>query len=160
MRVHRNTILPYLSGKRAFPDCLDRLLKILDLSPGEAIIPNAKFQSQAGLEIAPLVGSLVKLCPENAYILFGSRASGTYRKHSDYDVGVYKVGGLPFAEFSKLIDLAEDWNSDKHYDVNLSNFSLVDKDFLAEIRNSWIFIGGNLEAWVSLQKQAEIVLYE
>ena len=158
--VHRNTILPYLSGQRAFPDCLDRMLKLLDLEPGEAIAHNIKSQHQYGLEIAPLISSLVKSDPDNAYILFGSRAKGNFRKYSDYDVGVYKIGGLAFADFSKLINFAQEWNGDKYYDVNLSNFTLIDKEFLLEIRKSWIFLAGNLEAWIEIQKHAGINLYE
>ena len=158
--VHRNTILPYLSGDRALPDCLDRMLKILELSPGEAITKNIKSQHQPGLEISALISSLVQLAPENAYILFGSRARGNFRKHSDYDVGVYKIGGLPFAELSKLIDLTEAWEETKHYDVNLTNLTLSDSDFLLEVRASWVYLGGSLEAWIELQKQAGISLYE
>ncbi len=158
--VHRNTILPYLSGDRALPDCLDRMLKILDLSPGEAITKNIKSRHQPGLEISALMSSLVKLAPENAYILFGSRARGNFRKHSDYDIGVYNIGGLPFTEFSKLIDLAEEWEETKHYDVNLTNLTLSDSNFLLEVRADWIYLGGSLEAWIELQKQAGISLYE
>jgi plasmid maintenance system antidote protein VapI len=41
--VHRNTITPYFSGERALPDCLDRLLHILGLSPSDALIKNTNY---------------------------------------------------------------------------------------------------------------------
>lgn len=160
LNVHRNTILPYLSGQRALPDCLDRLLKFLDLTPADSIVKNVKLQKQPGLDIAPLISSLIKSQPDNAYILFGSRASNSHKKYSDYDIGVYKMGGLPFHELSKLIDLSEEWESEKSFDVNLTNLTLADTSFLEEIRKSWIFLGGNLEAWINVQMKAGISLYE
>ena len=160
LNVHRNTILPYLGGQRALPDCLDRLLKFLDLSPGEAIVKNVKSQKQYGLEIAPLVSRLIKQAPDNTYVLFGSRAKNTYKKYSDYDLGVYNTENLTLRELSKLIDYAKEWELDKPYDVNLTNLTLADTNFLEEIRNDWVFLGGNLESWIELQKKAKITLYE
>ena len=160
LNVHRNTILPYLSGQRALPDCLDRMLKLLDLTPADAIVKNVKSKIQPGLEISPLLSKLITSQTENSYVLFGSRAKRTNKKYSDYDIGVYRINKLPFSDLSKLIDLTDDWESDKSYDVNLTNLTLADTDFLQNIRRDWIFLGGNLEAWVELQKKAGIELYE
>lgn len=160
LNVHRNTILPYLSGQRALPDCLDRMLKLLDIAPGDAIVKNVKSKIQPGLEISPLISQLVTSQPKNAYVLFGSRAKRTNKKYSDYDIGIYRINNLPFSELSKLIDLTEEWKSNKSYDVNVTNLSLADIDFLHNIQNDWIFLGGNLEAWIDLQKKIGIELYE
>lgn len=158
--VHRNTIIPYLSGQRALPDCLDRLLKFLDLSPADSIIENVTAKKQHGLQIASLISTFIKLQPENAYVLFGSRSNSTHKKYSDYDIGVYKIDSLSFHELSKLIDLAEEWESERPIDVNLTNLTLADKEFLNELRKSWVFLGGSFEAWIKLQEKAEIFLYE
>jgi predicted nucleotidyltransferase len=158
--VHRNTILPYLVGDRALPDCLDRLLKLLDLTPAEAITRNTRTKQQYALNIAGLVSSLVKQAPDGAFVLFGSRAKGTYRKHSDYDIGIFKTKGMPFNELSSLIDITESWEADKPYDVNLTNLEIADAGFLKEISKDWVFLGGDLLAWVYLQMRAEIELYE
>jgi len=158
--VHRNTLLPYLMGERALPDCLDRLLKLLDLTPAEAINKNNITKQQYALEIAMLISRLTSKAPDCAFVLFGSRAKGTNRKHSDYDVGVFRRENLPFDLFSSLIDLSEEWEADKSYDVNISNLTGADQNFLKEISKDWIFIGGDLLSWVDLQNKAEIELYE
>lgn len=158
--VHRNTIFPYLSGDRALPDCLDRLLFMLNLSPREALIPNYRTKKQYGLELSMLLSDLVQANPLCAFFLFGSRARGDFKKYSDYDLGVYSKNGLGFSEFSKLIDLAKKWEEDKHYDVNLTNFTLADAEFIMNVSRDWVFLGGDLASWVDLHKKAGIKLYE
>lgn len=158
--VHRNTISPYLNGTRALPDCLNRLLNILEIKASEAIIPSTQIKKQHGLDIAPLIEKMITLRPDICFILFGSRAKGNARKYSDYDIGVYSKTSLTFYEFSKLIDLTEDYKSNLHFDVNLTNFSLADDEFLKDVKSHWIFLGGNFASWIALQNKAGIVLYE
>lgn len=160
LNVHRNTITPYLAGKRGLPDCLDRMLELLDLSPAEAILKNVQSSRQAGLEIAELVSKLVVSQAPNAYILFGSRARKTAKQYSDYDIGVFNKTDLSFSDFSKLIDIAEEAEQSLPFDINLTNLNLADQSFLQEIRKDWIFIGGSLDSWISLQEKANIKLYE
>ena len=37
-------------------------------------------------------------------ILFGSRARGTAKRYSDYDIGVFRTHPLEFPTFSRLLD--------------------------------------------------------
>jgi predicted nucleotidyltransferase len=158
--VHRNTLLPYLTGKRALPDCLDRLLNLLDLTPGEALTKNNISKAQHALEIAELISSLSMKAPDCSFVLFGSRARGTNRTYSDYDIGVYRKNGLAFKTISKLMDLCSEWNEKKHYDVNISNLNIADNDFLKEISKDWIFLGGDFTSWIELNNKSGITLYE
>jgi predicted nucleotidyltransferase len=158
--VHRNTLLPYFTGQRGLPDCLDRLLNLLDLTPAEALGKNLTVKHQPALDIAPLLSLLVQQAPDCAFVLFGSRARGDHRKHSDYDTGVFRREDLPFNLFSPLIDLCEDWKKEKQYDVNVTNLTVADYIFLKEISRDWVFLGGDLLSWIELQKKAGIELYE
>ncbi len=160
LNVHRNTISAYLCGQRALPESLDRLMYLLDVSPAQVIVRNLNSKKQFGLDIADVVSSMINLCPDKAYVLFGSRARGSNKKYSDYDIGVYCRDEMQFSQFSKLIDLAQEHQSEKPYDINLSNLCLADSKFLFEIKNDWQYLGGDFLSWVELQKKAEIELYE
>jgi len=92
--------------------------------------------------------------------LFGSRARGDHKKYSDYDIGIYSKEGIEFSEHSKLIDIAEEYQNERPYDINLSNLNNADKKFLLEIKKDWKFLTGDFLSWLELQEKSETVLYE
>ena len=109
--LHRNTVGNYLAGNAAIPAALERMLVALDLEPGEVLSLRRRSRTVAGLSIADLVDILHHLVPEAAYVLFGSRARGTAKPYSDYDVGVFLRETLAFDAYSRLIDRVEEWNA-------------------------------------------------
>ena len=100
--VHRNTVGNYLSGKTALPDGLARILEALDLEPSEVLSLSVLRRHVPGLAVAGLIGSLHAAAHDAALVLFGSRAQGTAKRYSDYDIGVFRSEGLDFPTFSRL----------------------------------------------------------
>ncbi len=70
-----------------------------------------------------------KHLPDKTYraFVFGSRAEGTNRKFSDYDIGIMGKKPLAFGTLSLIEEELE--NSDIPYTVDVVDFFNVSKDF-------------------------------
>lgn len=68
--------------------------------------------------------------------VFGSRAGGSARPSSDYDIGIYKGGKVPWVVLAAIKDELEDYPIS--VDIELVDFATVSKDFrdvaLKEVR--------------------------
>ena len=158
--LHRNTVGNYLNGQAVLPEALERMLLALDLSPGQALRETVLRRKVPGLRITRLLEQLGQAAPENAIVLFGSRARGTHKPFSDYDLGVFREAGIPFQKFSRLLDITEEWNGQELSTVQLVNLSAADEQFLHGICNDACFVGGNTEQWAAFLKKSGVVPYE
>ena len=64
---------------------------------------------------------------ENKVFLFGSRATGTNRKWSDYDIGVIGKEKLPYSKFNELKNELEESNIP--YKIDIIDFAQVSDKF-------------------------------
>lgn len=155
--IHRNTIHHYLSGNSVFPEKLDAIFLALDLDFKEAIVKRQKFTEDIAAPIAKVIDELHAKFPEATFILFGSRAQGTARKYSDWDLGVFCRKGLPHEVFCKIRRKKIEFEEKSPYFIDLINLNRGDQDFLKEVSQHWIFLTGKRQDWIELQKK---VFYE
>ncbi len=150
--VHRNTIHHYLSGHPVFPEGFAKILSALDLSPIEAL------EDKGVLElpyegIANLVDQLRADYPGVTFVLFGSRVSGQAGPYSDWDLGVFARGGLAHEAYRKIVRRSGDLTENFPFFVDVVNLNRADLPFLQEISRHWVFVGGSLQDWISLQRR-------
>ena len=114
-----------------------------------------KSKQSHAQEIASLIDQLQYSFPSYCYTLFGSRARGTDKKYSDFDIGIYCKDKIDFAAYSKLLNLVGDWNENELSTVQLVNLNEADPDFLNEIRKDLIFLSGNYGSWIKLNEKQD-----
>ena len=158
--VHRNTVGNYLSGKISLPGALSRILEALDLAPAEVLTLSLRRRQVPGLSITGLIQALREAVPDAALVLFGSRARSTAKRYSDYDIGVYQLGALEFAAFSRLLDLAGEWNDESLVMVQLVDLTRADVSFLRDLAEDFVFLAGSHTAWCHLLRKAGMRLHE
>lgn len=152
--IHRNTISAYVNGLRCLPEALERILLRLKLDPGQVLRLNplakaGQIESRVK-DILPILERLNIALPQACFVLFGSRARGTEKKYSDYDVGLFFDGDLAFSTYSRLLDMVAEWNEQSLHVVELVHLRKEEKDFLSNIAKDMIFLCGNLAAWKKL----------
>lgn len=81
---------------------------------------------------------LAEFAPHCEVWAFGSRAKGTTKKHSDLDLVIISDGPLGFA---KIYDIKEAFaESDLPFRVDVVDWSMIDEDFRAIIRQQYVVI--------------------
>ena len=158
--VHRNTVGSYLSGKTSLPGALARILEALDLAPAEVLSLSRRRKQVPGLLVADLIETLHQAVPEAALVLFGSRARGTAKRYSDYDIGVYQIDALEFALFSRLLDLVSAWNEESLVIAQLVDLSHADVSFLNALADDLVLLAGSHTAWCDLLQKTGMQLHE
>lgn len=158
--MHRNTVGNYLAGKTALPGTLARMFEALDLAPAEVLSLSQQRKHVPGLSIANLIETLHTSLPEAAFVLFGSRARGTAKRYSDYDIGVYHPDTLAFAVFSRLLDDVSAWNDESLAVAQLVDLTRADAPFLTRLAEDVVFLAGSYATWCDLLRTAGIQLYE
>ncbi|MBL7663233.1 helix-turn-helix domain-containing protein [bacterium] len=160
--VHRNTVSDYLNSKaKPLPDGLEKILNYLGLHPKDALLEHRLESFQYPEQpILPLIDELVTACPEAAFVLYGSRARGTEKKYSDFDIGLYTIKPIPFSLYSSLLDKVDCWNEANILSVQLTNLNNADQYFLTSISKDIKFIGGKPKAWEVLLKGSDKLRYE
>ena len=153
--IHRNTIQHYLAGAAVIPDALDRALETLGLNPSRAFIKKTPGANVKFKEIAPIASAVSDKFPDVILVLFGSRARGTNRKYSDFDLGVYSSKSISHREYTQMIAIKESIEEDLPFFVDLINLNSADTDFIKEISKDWIFLSGNIKHWIDLQLKAQ-----
>ena len=154
--LHRNTITAYLRGAPALPQALSRILSELKLSPSDAILETRPHRDAPERPIATVIDDLAAQCPDAAYVLFGSRARGTSKKYSDYDLGVFRKQSLPLTLYSSLLNKIAEWNSTTMTEVQLTDLSRAPESFLESIRSDMCFMSGSRREWLNLLEHAGI----
>lgn len=152
--LHRNTVGNYLNGQTALPDALERMLVALQLEPGDVLRLERQVRQVPGLEVRDLVDELHRAMPDAAFVLFGSRARGTAKTDSDFDLGVHRAAGLAFTDYSRLIDRVEEWNEQNLHEAHLVDLVAADVDFVRRIADDMIFLAGSMGSWCALLQKA------
>ena len=158
--VHRNTVGNYLSGKTALPSALARILAALDLAPADVLTLPRRSRQAPGLVLGGLIEQLHDAAPDVAIVLFGSRARGTAKRYSDYDVGIFGSEEFGFAAFSRLLDLAATWNEASLSTVQLVDLTDAEAGFLTALSADLVFLAGSHAGWCRLLRKTGMHLYE
>ena len=98
--------------------------------------------------------------PGAAFILFGSRARGDARRHSDYDLGLFSDAGLEFTLYSRLLDRVAEWNEESLLTAQLVDLTRAEPSFLSEAAEDAVFLAGSHAAWCAFLRKAGIRLHE
>jgi predicted nucleotidyltransferase len=158
--IHRNTIGNYLGGNAGMPSALARILEALELTPADVLSLSRQRRQVPGLAIADLVDRLISVEQNLAVVLFGSRARGSAKPYSDYDLGIYRVDTLEFALFSRLLDVASAWNDESLSTIQLVDFTHAGEDLLHSAADDLVFLAGSYSAWCDLLHKAKVSPYE
>lgn len=158
--LHRNTIGNYLQGSSAIPKALGKILDVLEVGPKDIFEERIVRRKVPGLKIEPLIETLLQRASHGAFVLFGSRARGTAKQFSDYDLGVYTREEIGFSDFSKLLTAVDEFNSKALVTAQLTNLSRADSDFLRAIGGDLFFLGGSFKNWIELLGAGMIAVYE
>jgi predicted nucleotidyltransferase len=158
--VHRNSLSNYLNGGQIFPEVLEKALLALRLDPAKVIKLGAPTVDESTRVIAELSDRIAQKDVRCCVVLFGSRARGRHKRFSDFDLGVYVKGGIPFAEFSSMLSYVDEFNEATMHTAQLTNISEADDSFLTEIGPDLQFLAGSHVAWTSLVDTVRGLLHE
>ena len=149
LSIHRNTIHHFLAGAPVFPESISKIFSALGVEPFEIL---KRTRKDYGVDlIAVLTDALLETKGNMCIVLFGSRARGSNKKFSDFDLGVYSRDGMDHREYLKLLTCKDDNAEDLPVTVDLVNLNRADKDFLGSIGTDMRFIGGRLSDWLKLK---------
>jgi len=147
--IHRNTIQHFLSGASVFPNSITKILDLLRVEPNEII---GRSQREYGIEtVKDLVDAMLDMKNDMCVVLFGSRARGTQKRFSDFDLGVYAKNGIDHQQYLSLLACKEERSENLPVFVDLVNLNRADKNFMAGIVAEMCFIGGRLSDWLTLK---------
>lgn len=148
--VHRNTISHFLKeGVSVIPESLTKLFSALGKDAREYII----LKDGGRVDIAFIVDCILDLNPKCCVVLFGSRARGSYRKFSDYDIGIYSREGINHETYCNTINKVEEITEDFPYLVQVVNLNRADQSFMNNIRSDMIFLGGRMTDWLEVKNE-------
>lgn len=148
--VHRNSLSNYINGGQIFPEVLERALLALRVDPAKVIKLGAPAVDESTRVVAELTDRIATKDPQCCVVLFGSRARGRHKRFSDFDLGVYANGGIPFAVFSSMLSCVDEFNESTMHTAQLTNISEAKSDFLTEIGPDLRFLAGSHVAWNKL----------
>ncbi|RIL10329.1 MAG: hypothetical protein DCC75_04575 [Proteobacteria bacterium] len=151
--VHRNTLQHFLAGNAVLPESINKLLWALRLNPATAFKKQQPAVADAWAPIAEVLDKLQKRYPDIAFVLFGSRATGSARKYSDFDIGVYKLKELGFEQYLQMVQLKDQLAENSPYIIDLVNLNSADEEFLRSIMLESRFITGSTLAWLELSNK-------
>ncbi|OGQ50308.1 MAG: hypothetical protein A3I09_00855 [Deltaproteobacteria bacterium RIFCSPLOWO2_02_FULL_47_10] len=152
---HRNTIHYYLSGHGVFPEALESIINALGLNFQDAIVK--KEEPVSPIEVIMLIiDQLQADFPKVAFVLFGSRSKGVFKKYSDWDIGVYKAGGMLHEFYREIVKKKNDLAEDLPFFIDIVNFNNADLVFLKEAAKWWSFLTGSLQSFSELKKKVAL----
>jgi len=143
--LHRNSLLPYLSGSRSgYTTTLLAISKALD------VLPETLLQRHAAIDpfqVFPIIEKLLaefkSQHAEMVFFLFGSRSSGKAERYSDYDVGcsagINKIPTRLFLEMKQSLSILAD---DLPVKVDLVNFDNAPIWFFEQLKLPLIYLCG------------------
>lgn len=148
--IHRNTLLKLLNGKDVFSNAFAKLSTVLRIDPIELLTPAPSLNQNIDYfeEIGGIISRLVEQDKDLAIFLLGSRARGTAKKYSDWDIAVFRYPApLTGVEFLKLKSDVEDQGEDLVRMVDLVNLNQAPNWFLENLMNHKIlFLNGSAES--------------
>lgn len=159
--VHRNTVSDYFTGAtKPLPDGLEKILLTLKADLRAVLQLRRTARSLPGADLAKLADKLLPLLEGACLVFYGSRARGSFKPYSDYDLGIYRKSAIDFPSFSRMLDVIADWNETQTIEAQLTNLSLADGDFLRTVGKEGHFLTGSMESWKALLQSAGVETYE
>jgi predicted nucleotidyltransferase len=152
LKMHRNTVHYYLSGRAVFPQKLEQIFEALQVTPRE-ILFNKEEKSNQWSKLASLIDQLHTSFTDITFILFGSRARNAAHPYADWDVGVYCSKGLSHEGYRKIRRKTSDLAEALPFNIDIVNLNKADQAFLKEIAKDWRFLTGSLQDWLKLQEK-------
>ena len=147
--LHRNTLSNFIKGAPVFPKSLTQLFSFLEIDGRRFIsLLNGRDSEHT---VAPIVDALAAHSSRCCIVLFGSRARGTQRAFSDFDLGIFAVNAIEHSHYLDMVELVDSMSEDFPYKVQLVNLNNDDRHFMNEIRHDIKFLGGSMSAWIKLQ---------
>ncbi len=157
--LHRNTLNRYADGAGVLPRSVELVIEALQLPLADVIEKRREPLNSNSLEpIAALIDQLNTRFPQYSFVLFGSRARTQARKYSDFDIGVVAPGALPFADFSQMLELKEEFETESSFFVDLVDLSRADKQFLESIAPEVKLLSGRYSDFSNLQKRVQYAI--
>ena len=112
------------------------------------------FQQPDLSEIQGVVDSLCSTHPHLAVALIGSRAKGTPKKYSDWDLGVTAGGaGLDGLQYIRLKSEVADLAEHLPRSVDLVNLDRAPSWFLENLNYRPVFLGGDSAQWENFKQR-------
>lgn len=146
--INRATLNHYFKGEGPLSESYYKLCESLQIDPISILSPVSSNLPSGFYDIMPVVKKLCEHDKSLAVGLLGSRAKGTNKKYSDWDIGVTRgqdsIGGREFLNFKQIVDDASD---DLQYNIDVINLAAAPDWFLHDINYEPIFLAGNMNAW-------------
>lgn len=134
--IHRNSIEPYLKQERSiYQDVIEKISLALSVTPESLIKSDLISDPHGAKEIIKNIFhlELKKSYKDLAIFIFGSRAAGTAKLKSDYDIGI--TGGKNRISSMDGLDIKEillNSLDDLSVSVDILNFDQAPKWFISE----------------------------
>ena len=146
--LNRATINNYLKGIGPFSETYYVICDALQVDPLSILAPSSSGRVDNIEEIMPIVRELCLADDEIAVGLLGSRARGSERKYSDWDLCITRgVRALTGEQFLKLKRTVDDDVDRLPREVDFVNLDAAPEWFLMEIDYEPVFLGGNSNSW-------------
>jgi len=149
--LHRNTINHYLKGASLHPQGFQIICHHLGLSVDD-LIQRPPQKNILSDNVAKIVDQLHKCFPIMAFVLFGSRARGRYKKYSDWDIGFFSYQKVTHQTHLDVLKKLDDLTENITEDIELVNLNQADQDFLMANRDDFVFLTGSLVGWYAFKK--------
>lgn len=147
--INRNTLLSYLAGKNVFPTTFTQIAEELKSDPLEfllAVSESSKIQNFD--EISHIIAAIAKSDKKISVLLLGSRAKGSAKKYSDWDIGI-TCGESPLTteKYLHIKNMVSELSEDIPRNVDIINLDSAPSWFLKEINYNPFFLDGNNESF-------------
>ncbi len=153
-KIHRNTLQGLLLGKNVFVSSFSALAAHLKKDPMELITPQSTLAAKIKHldELKEVVAQLVRRDKKTVVVLLGSRARGTEKEYSDWDLGVFRYPEpLSGREYLKMKRIVEEASEKIVRRVDLVNLNQAPLWFLKDLKGTVIFLDGPQESFVYLK---------
>ena len=147
--LNKNTLLPYLQGRRGiYAEPISKIAAVLGIDPGDlcAARSSGNFFERAARFLESRIG------PDRCIVLFGSRSRNSAKPYSDFDLGIFSLNEKLSADRYLILksDL-EDHLDDEAYGADLQNLDQAPNWFLESIGNDLKLAAGSSAAFYKLQ---------
>jgi predicted nucleotidyltransferase len=152
--LHRNTLNRYLAGAPILPDSVSKLFIELDVPLENAIVRKDLDSSEPIPDTILALAERLSRLPANgcSVFLFGSRARGTAKRLSDFDLGVFAKEGLEWKNYLRLVAEKEEFEEGSPFKVDVVNLNSADSGFLKNIRADLRLLAGQYSDYLALVK--------
>jgi hypothetical protein len=150
--IHRNSIAQYLSHERGvFTDLFERICEKLNIEDPLTLI--AKGVESSGVlnstKLITTLQSISKRHPSLAFVLIGSRAAGSAKEYSDWDIGL-TTGESPLQSelYLSLKTEIEDLTDDFAQSCDVVNLDSAPCWFFNEMNYRPLYLTGSRESYI------------